>query len=202
MEQTTIKIKCPCCGAILAVKRQPGIENKNITCPVCKESSAFAAYRQVVDVAHEHTQYPDKEKTRHHSDEETDLGDRPNLVAGVLRVTSASVPEFRLKTGRNVIGRASSASSADFRIPTPESNRMSREHLVIEVKKVPGKGMVHYASLYKPRVNDTRINGERMEYGDCVVLHDGDTLRLPDAVLRFEIPDDGERKYDESEYTM
>lgn len=202
MEQTVIKIKCPCCGAILAVKRLAGIEQKNIVCPVCRESSAFTAFRQVVDMPHENTRYPDEEKTRPNFGEETDLGDRPNLVPGVLRVMSASVPEFRLKTGRNVIGRASSASTADFRIPTPESNRMSREHLVIEVKKVPGKGLVHYASLYKQRVNDTRINGERLEYGDCVVLHDGDTLRLPDAVLRFEIPDDRERKYDESEYTM
>jgi len=188
MESMVIKIKCPCCGAILAVRKQPGIEHKNVTCPVCKESSPFTAYRQVVDRAqHEHTRYPGEEETRPAYGEDTDLGDSLNLALGELHVVSANVPVFHLKSGRNVIGREASASSADFRIPTPDSNRMSREHLVIEVKKVPGKGFVHYASLYKQRVNDTRINGERLEYGDCIVLRHGDMLRLPDAVIRFVI---------------
>lgn len=187
-----IKIKCPCCGAILAVKSSPGIETKKITCPVCRESSPFTEYRQVVErpEQNEHTRYPDEEATRPAYGEDTDLGGGLNFVPGELHVVSGNVPVFRLKPGRNVIGREASASSADIRIPTPDSNRMSREHMVIEVKKMPGKGYVHYASLYKQRVNDTRINGERLEYGDCIVLHDGDTLRLPDAVLRFEIPNE------------
>ena len=57
------------------------------------------------------------------------------------------------------------------------------------MKKVEGKGFVHYVSLYKEKVNETLINGVRLEYGDCVVLKDGDMLRLPEATLVFEIPD-------------
>ena len=67
---------------------------------------------------------------------------------------------------------------------------MSREHLVLEVKKVIGKGFVHYASLYKEKVNETMINNELLEYGDSIVLKSGDKLRLPDATIVFEIPDD------------
>ena len=67
---------------------------------------------------------------------------------------------------------------------------MSRNHLVVEVKKVPGKGFVHCVSLYKDKVNETKVNDTQLEYGDCVVLKNGDLLRLPDATLVFEIPDD------------
>lgn len=184
----TVKIKCPCCSATLMVKKTPGIERKNIKCPVCQESSPFVSYRQLVDNAQcDKTQYPGQEQMRQSTGEETDLGDGLNSTLGELRVMSADVPAFKLKEGRNVIGRDASASSADFRIPTPDSKRLSREHLVIEVKKVPGKGLVHYVSLYKEHVNDTRINGVRLEYGDCIVLRNGDKLRLPDVSLQFVI---------------
>ena len=36
-----IKIKCPTCGAVLAAKNKPGLENKIITCPVCKQKNPF-----------------------------------------------------------------------------------------------------------------------------------------------------------------
>ena len=66
---------------------------------------------------------------------------------------------------------------------------MSREHLVIEIKKIPGKGFVHCASLYKEKVNPTFIGQNKLEYGDCVILHHRDLIRLPDVEARFEIPD-------------
>ncbi len=72
---------------------------------------------------------------------------------------------------------------------------MSREHIVIEVKKLPVKGFVHYVSLYKEKVNKTSIGNEPLLYGDCVVLNHGDIIKLPDATLRFEIPDGEETDF-------
>lgn len=193
MKTFATKIKCPCCGAILAVKMQPGIENKTITCLVCKESSPFKSYKVVIDKkSDEHTEYPDKgydEHTSYSSSEDTNMRSGLNFTLGRLQVLNLPTSAYRLKTGRNVIGRKASASTADFQIPV-EGKRMSREHLVIEVKKVQGKGFVHYASLYKQKVNETLINQERLEFGDCIVLKHGDTIKLPDATITFEIPDD------------
>ena len=187
MENSVIKIKCPCCGAVLAVKVQPGSESKKLTCPVCKESSPFKLYKQVSGNAQkEHTEYPGMDKGGN-----TKAKGMQNCSAGRLKVQSVSVP-FDLKPGVNIIGRKASVSSANIQIPVMTSNRMSREHLVIEVKNVPGKGTVHYASLYKEKVNDTFINKERLEYGDCIILKDGDILELPEASKKFEIPDSEE----------
>ena len=64
---------------------------------------------------------------------------------------------------------------------------MSREHLVIEVKDVDGRGTVYQASLYKRNVNPTFINKEQLTFNDCVILHEGDIIDLPDASLKFTI---------------
>ena len=188
-----IKIKCPYCGAVLSVKEQVGIESMSVTCPICKQKSPFKNYSKVVDkINEEHTQYPgDEEKTsyRTSSDPGTDIGTGLNFTLGTLRILPSG-PSFQLKSGKNIIGRCAAHSSADFQIPMEGSKRLSREHLVIEVKKVPGKGFVHYASLYKQKVNKTYIGNELLEYGDCIVLNHGDIIKLPDVNVKFEIPDE------------
>jgi hypothetical protein len=189
-----IKIKCPYCGAVLSVKNQAGIESKSVTCPICKQKSPFKDFKILVDkVNDESTQYPgDDEKTSYNtsSDSGTDIGTGLNFTLGKLKVIPNG-PSFQLKPGKNVIGRQAKVSTADFQIPTePGNNRLSREHLVVEVKKVQGKGFVHYASLYKQRVNKTYIGNVQLEYGDCIVLNHGDKIKLPDIVVKFEIPDD------------
>ena len=184
-----MKIKCPCCAAVLTVKAQPGIENKNVTCPVCKQSSSFRMFKQVVEKTPERTEYPGEHTSYANHRTETQLNADVNYTLGQL-IVEGSGATFRLKAGRNVIGRKATASTADIQIPITGGKYMSREHLVLEVKKVIGKGFVHYASLYKEKVNETMINNELLEYGDSIVLKSGDKLRLPDATIVFEIPDD------------
>lgn len=193
MEALVIKIKCPYCGAILAVKKTAGMETKSLTCPVCKESSPYTTFKQIVDKKQEeHTQYPDGHSPAGSSNEptHTQVDETPNYTLGQLKGIDLNTQMFRLKVGKNIIGRKATASTADSQISTGESKRLSREHLIIEVKKVPGRGFVHFASLYKMKSNATFINDEQLEYGDCVVLQHGDILKLPDVSLKFEIPDD------------
>lgn len=184
-----IKIKCPYCGAVLSVKNQAGIVSKSVTCPICKQKSPFKDFKLIVDkIGEEHTQYPGEDCTRV-ADLGMDSGGSGNLTLGRLKVMPSG-PSYRLRPGRNIIGRRATQSTADFQIPMEESKRLSREHLVIEVKKIPGKGFVHYASLCKQKVNTTFIGNEQLEYGDCVVLNHGDVIKLPDVNVKFEIPDE------------
>lgn len=192
-----IQIKCPFDGAVLSVKNQPGIETKNVTCPICKHKYPFTQFRRVNQTSSNDdpdTEYPggEEEKTSYtygnKSSEETEIGS-PNFTLGKLKILGGS-GSYQLKPGRNIIGRRGQKSEANFQIDTGEKRSMSREHIVIDVKKVPGKGFVHYISLFKEKVNKTYIGNEPLVYGDCIILAHGDVIKLPDANLKFEIPDE------------
>ena len=189
MEESIIKIKCPHCGVTLKLNSNiPGLEQKSITCPVCKEKSPFTAYKHVREEAEPGTQYGGSERTQYGGEGPTHYGGTKNTQLGYLLTLTAAAERYPLQMGRNVVGRKAEGSSATVQVVS--SNRLSREHLVIEAKEVPGKGLVHYASLYKERCNATFVNDVRLEFGDCVILRSGDLLRLPDTVLRFEINDE------------
>lgn len=179
-----IKIKCPNDGAILSIKNQPGLEKKNVTCPICKQSRPFTEYFKVVAKQEEHTEYPEQNT----GDDDTTTVEMGSYIIGRLTDT-ATGKGFQLRLGNNIVGRKAASSNADFQIDTGDKRRMSRQQVVIEVKKVKGKGIVHQVKLYKEKCNATFINTTQLEAGDCIVLHHGDVLRLPDANVRFEIPD-------------
>lgn len=192
-----IQIKCPFDGAVLSVKNQPGIETKNVTCPICKHKYPFTQFRRVDQTSSNDdpdTEYPggEEEKTSYaygnKSSEKTEIGN-PNYTIGKLKILGGS-GSYQLKPDRNIIGRRGQKSEANFQIDTGEKRSMSREHIVIDVKKVPGKGFVHYISLFKKEVNETYIGNEPIVYGDCIILAHGDVIKLPDANLKFEIPDE------------
>jgi len=197
--ESIIKIKCPYCSSVLSVRNQAGIESKSVTCPICKRKTPFFKFKKVIDWNDDPTQYPeDNERTvyRESSDEPpTEIGKAFNFCLGKLKVLPLG-PSFLLKPGRNVIGRKATQSAADFQISTGASKRLSREHVVIDVKKVPGKGFVHYISLCKQKVNATFIDNGQLEFGDCVVLSNGNTIKLPDVNVKFEINDEEETEQD------
>lgn len=188
-----IQIKCPFDGVILSVKNQPGIETKNVTCPVCKNKYPFTKFKKVVKPAVKsdpETEYPDNNNTTADDNQTqtsvTELCETSTPV-GFLRLMGTCTT-FRLRSGRNVVGRKGARSTADIQIDTADKRNMSREHIVIDVKMVPGKGAVHYLSLAKEKVNRTLVEEEPLLFGDTIMLDHGDMIRLPDATLRFEIP--------------
>lgn len=179
--EETIQIKCPWCNAVLSVRNQPGIENKYITCPVCKQKSPFSQFkRNVVNTTNDDcTQYPGAQVSM----------PQENYTIGRLVVQGSGI-SYDLKLGKNIIGRKASNSSANFQIEMGENRRMSREHIVVEVKKVLGRGISHFVSLFKEKVNQTEVGSEKLVYGDCLILKAGDVIKLPGVSLRFELPDD------------
>ena len=189
MEQNVIRIKCPRCGAVLSVKDEPGLNEKSTTCPVCKQKSQIKDFKRVAVQQEDRTQYPGMGGTS--SEQTTTIADKANYTLGRVAVLSSG-SSYQLRPGRNVIGRKhSEGEHADFEIVT-NSKRMSRLHLVIDVRKVAGTGYVHYVSLYGQRANATFVGNSQLEVGDCLVLNDGDIIRLPDQPdisVKFEVPD-------------
>lgn len=191
-----IQIKCPFCGSMLSVSNQTGIETKNVTCPICKKKNPFSAFKRVDHMTTKESHKSGYQEVEDHtsyayengSNEHTSFGDL-NFVIGKVKIVSSGL-SYQLRPGKNVIGRKGQKSTADFQIEMGEKRAMSREHIVIDVKKVIGKGFVHYISLFKEKVNDTYIGEEKLLYGDTVILSHGDVIRLPDANLKFEISDD------------
>lgn len=183
MSVVAIKIKCPCCGAVLTVKRIEGIENKKVKCPACGESSQFLLYKQL---ANKGQVKKSVQKQVPFVAEETRISISSNDNIGQLRIMGTKIPPFSLNLGQNVIGRSATVSNADIQIPIRGNKNISREHFIIEVKRVPGQGIIHYISLYKENVNQTRVNNEILEFGDCIIIRPGDIIQLPEVNLIFE----------------
>jgi hypothetical protein len=189
-----IQIKCPFCGSVLSVKTQPGIESKNVGCPVCRHKYPFTQFKCLSGSSpgdEPPTDYARKEEHTSYRSYESGQTEMPkeNLELGRLTVDGSGI-SYRLMPGRNVVGRKAAKSEAGIQIYTADSRAMSREHIVIDVKNVPGKGFVHTLSLYKEKVNPTFIGSEPLVYGDRIVLTHGDVIRLPDTTLKFELPDE------------
>ncbi|MDE6309913.1 MAG: hypothetical protein K2L81_06950, partial [Muribaculaceae bacterium] len=142
-----VKIGCTKCGAVLSVQYAPGIESKNVTCPICKNKGPFSSFRRIEDKPDDsNTQIPDT------------LTKKMNAGAaiGTLIINGQRYP---LHAGRNVIGRQASGNTADIQIPANiATKRMSRQHVVIDVKQLDPSSYQHQISLYKPEVNTTYLN--------------------------------------------
>lgn len=188
-----IKIQCPNCSTHLSVKPIPGIENKSVTCPVCKRKMPFVQYIKKGIVQND--TYNAKEETDlgntngNHQDPESDYGEglETKVIGSLMDVSNGMT--YPLRKGRNVIGRRASSSSADIQAAPSNNLRVSREHLVIDVRFVAGKGIQHYVSLYKEKVNKTIVNGMQLQAGEELILKNGNLIELPDFRMRFVLPD-------------
>ena len=184
--ENILKLKCPNCGGRLSVKLRTQNPEVNIPCPICKISSSLKSYIQITEQKEqEHTEYPQEDKTQ--------VGTQvANYVIGQLKVQKSALSPLALKMGRNIIGRKAKSSTADIQIPLLLNgrSRMSREHLIVDVDKVPGRGIIHFLSLYKSGVNDTYLNGVKLSCVDRIILKQGDVITLPEVELVFEIPDE------------
>lgn len=95
---------------------------------------------------------------------------------------------YELHEGRNIIGRKAVTSGANVQL-VPSGNvamqSVSREHLVIDVTKGADGSYTHVLALFKPTVNETRLNGRMLVFGSSTKLNNYDSITLPGCVLRF-----------------
>ena len=171
----TINIKCPSCGVVLRVTNSKNEAEKHFSCPKCGKRIVVPFYKLRVE------------------DGETQLDGNP--VAQATQIGNANMQEschltcngkdYPLPIGRNVVGRKASTSSADVQVET-DDKFMSREHMVINVRRLPDGGIKVDVSNYKNK-NSTRVNDLLLQSGDAIVLHDGDTIQMGSTIMAFHI---------------
>ncbi|MBP3762493.1 MAG: FHA domain-containing protein [Bacteroidales bacterium] len=174
-----LNLQCPRCASVLTVRRVDGIENKNITCPVCKNRALGREFKKP-------TATPKGTVYNNRASGDTRL-------IGQLR-TMPDGPVYPLQEGRNIIGRQASTSKATIALPPDPDRRTSREHLIINVQQTALNGFVHTVQLYKEQANKTLLDGMPLVPGEELILKNGQLLALPSVTLRFELqgqPTDG-----------
>lgn len=182
-----VKIKCPVCGSVLQIKNQPDLDKKSVTCPTCKQKSRIADCMRMASTnnSDDATQY---NAGRDMGSEDTTLGTAPVVPLGKL-VNSQNGCVHQLRLGKNTIGRSVSSPLPTVTIPVDEiqtHNTMSREHAIIEVTRLSNGSYRHFLYNWKNK-NGTFVNEMRLTEGERLVLNDGQTIRLGEVVLRFEL---------------
>lgn len=176
-----MSVKCPWCTAVLKIKYVPGIEGKKIKCPVCGQTSPFPDFTVVDGAA---LLKPNPNPVQRPTPKP--VGGEATQIAGAgALVDTATGMRYPLKEGRNIVGRKAVGSQADVSIDTRGMMRMSRKHLLIDVKRKPNGQYAYQVSLAQSLVNPTSVNKQLLQYGDVVYITDGATLDLPDCTLRF-----------------
>ena len=175
MQPQTINIKCPSCGVVLRVTNSKNEPEKRFSCPKCGKRIVVPFYRLKVEDGE--TQLDGNPVAQ-----STQLGDA-NLQQSCHLICNGV--EYPLPIGRNVVGRKASSSSADIQIETLDKF-MSREHMIINVRRLPDGGIKVDVSNHKNK-NSTRINDLLLQSGDAIVLHDGDKLQAGSTVMTFHI---------------
>lgn len=183
----TIKKCCPKCGFPFIIPNVKIGPSQILTCKACCQSSPYSQWRTWGGGTQE--------------EPKTQYGHAPGVNTSAcheeiasLHMTSPSDKIINLKLGRNVIGRYAPSSKADIQIDTPDRNVLSREHAVIDVKEVNGK-YIYKFSLYKERVNETKVAGKKIAYGDALYLKPGDIIELPSVIMFFKEPDRDETTF-------
>lgn len=189
------RVKCPHCGSVLTIKSHylNVVGDKKLKCPTCQEISLLSQFvRLSSDNQSEESVYKNSPHNSNGSmaHENTVLRERSKEqpknenVIGVLKIKGSN-DIYQLLEGRQIIGRQASSSQAQIQINTGDARRLSREHLVIEVQSDVQGGFRHIASLCKEKSNATFINNDKLEFGDRVILRNGDIIRLPDIIMVF-----------------
>lgn len=171
-----IKVKCPNCNRLLSINRVPGIEDKLLTCPICRFKSKVSVYLQGGLAQGGYGADDEPTQVNFHASE------NKHGTIGSLYIGNK---EFALKKGQTLIGRLASTSDADMQIPTNDQY-MSRRHAYIMVQETNGR-IEHLLRAARPK-NPIKINGKVLDQEDIVVLNWGDRLMFGHTEIVFERP--------------
>lgn len=171
-----VQIICPQCAVILRVKNPQNKTEKLISCPKCGKKILIRFKSQSTNEVGE-TQY------------------RDNNTAGTTQLVDLRVEqkscmlvhegkEYELSLGSNTIGRKATSSSADIQFDI-DDRYMSRNHSLINVRRLPNGNLKADISNSRNK-NATMVNGNNIEDGDVIVLHDGDTITMGRTTFIFK----------------
>ncbi len=188
MSAEVVRIKCPQCGAILKLGLIPDLEHKKVMCSKCNFKGMVAEFQRMEE--NKPAPVPDPNLK---PDRGTVINSATKMpLVGKLRDEAGM--EYPLQFGLNTVGRNATTSSARIRIHD-QSGRMSRNHLVIEVKMPVQESnlskqtvtvavsdippVIHTVRLAKQQVNKTYLNDMLMAFGFEYNLKNGDRIKLP-----------------------
>lgn len=182
------KIICPSCKRILTIKYFEGIESKSFPCPNCGIKHKYTDYlpyptqQDETDLG-DVLRYRAQNKQIPAQTDETELGSLKTAVnIGCLKLPDVA-ELVQLKVGRNIIGRASSTSTATIQV-NDATRTMSRSHYYIDVL-VFGSTVRHLLSVVPEAPNDTKLNDVKLEKTDKLVLNNGDIIRSGQVEVEF-----------------
>lgn len=172
----------------MKLKDQAGLDNKYVTCPICGKKSRIGDCGRITE---KKAQDNDATQYRHaypQSTEDTVLNPDSAIPAGrLVNIQTGSI--HQLKTGKNTIGRRVANPLPTVTIPIEETQTnktMSREHAIIEVTRLQNGGFRHFLYNWKNK-NSTCVDGTPLDGDDRVVLSHGQTIKMGQVLLRFEI---------------
>lgn len=180
------RISCPKCGVVLDVRNSKNEEAKLITCPKCGSQLR-------VKFHHASPQQPPLDAHTVLASGFQSVGATqlvmPNMHGGQTKnieqkaYISWQGQEYLLQIGQNIIGRKASSSTATVQIATDDMY-VSRQHAVINIIKQNNVQLKATLSNYKNK-NATQVNGQTIENGDEIVLHNGDKIMLADTEIIY-----------------
>lgn len=182
MQQATpdkIRITCPQCKSALSVNNSPGIENKALTCPVCKYKAIVSSYIN----SSLNIQTPS-------CDAPTEVDNKlmpPPIPSSVIKTSEVPVclkvngVMHSLKVGSNSVGRKAKSGTADIQLAGDKF--MSRNQGIFYVEKTLNGFIYKYQEL--GAANHTVISGIVLEDGDVVAVKVGDVLLMGDTSVQL-----------------
>ncbi len=177
-----ISVVCPNCRSRLSIQDMPGIQDKMLSCPICKYKAKVSVYQ--IGQAGKGGQGA--------SDEDTQMPASCGQIktdTGQMRVIqTGQICELRM--GSQVLGRLAQSGTADLQIGSDNyrDEYMSRRHVQVDVIKT-AKGVEHHLVEIGSK-NIIRLNGKEIMRGDEIVLNFGDKLTLGKTDIVLEETDD------------
>lgn len=177
-----LSVVCPNCQARLSVKEVSGIQDKMLTCPVCKYKAKVNVYQMGLagkgglGASDEATQLPGS------------FGKQVKNDLGQLRVLQTG-QICQLRVGTQIIGRFTQSSSVDIKIGDAhyQDEYMSRRHAQIDIVKSM-YGVEHHLIEIGSK-NIIFLNGKTIKRGDEIVLNFGDKLTFGKTDIILEETD-------------
>lgn len=172
-----IQIKCPVCGAVLAVEDSQKNTGKKVKCPVCRNVSLYEDFRKVNAASN----------AAGGGTSTYVVTNQSHSSMGLVDLETGTV--YKLRNGFNKIGRMTYLNPPRASVPISrgegkEDMGFSREHCIIELRPM-NDGLTHAFISNDKNKNQTFINDSELMTGDIVELNDGDIIKSSSTELRF-----------------
>lgn len=181
MNMGILSVVCPNCRSRLSLEGVPGIQDKMLTCPVCKYKAKVSLFQQGSAV----------KGGNGADDRPTEMGaaSQVNRDPGQVKVKQTG-QICELRKGSQVLGRLAKTGTADMQIGSDKYNDpyMSRRHVEIDVVDT-AHGIEHRLVEIGSK-NIIKLNGKDINRGDVIVLKFGDELTLGETLVVLEPTDE------------